>query len=474
MKTRLASVSGWTWALISLCTAHAAWFSYLQIDAHLGFGTFAYDVGLYDQGLWLLSRGHAPFVTLMGRNLFGDHASVILFLLVPLYWIVPGTPTLLVVQALLVAAGAIPLYVFARRVLGHGGFGLLAAIAWLANPAVLGANMENYHPDTFLALFVPLALYAAFAERWRLYAVAIVLALLVKEDVLLVVVPLGVYVWWRYDKRRGLLTMLGGLVAGLLGMFVLMRSLSGVPTRNGWRIPFGGVGGFLREFFTNPTRVGRYLLQDDRPLYIWQMVAPVAGAFALSPWVAAIAVPVIASNTISTFWYQHSIQYHYSLVAVPFLLFAAVMGATHLGSRARVVLMSMMTLAALSTSVAWGQHPLALEPRQVLSAETPIARAGREIIRTIPDDAVISVYDPLTTHLAHRKEVYFFPNPFKAVYYGVDDSLAGSRLPAADRVEFVVLPRFMGPDQTSDWQSIAGGFEEIASNRFWQVFAPKG
>ena len=36
-----------------------------------------------------MSRFHAPFVTLMGRNLFGDHTSFILVLLVPFYWLVP-------------------------------------------------------------------------------------------------------------------------------------------------------------------------------------------------------------------------------------------------------------------------------------------------------------------------------------------------------------------------------------------------
>ena len=53
--------------------------------------TSAYDFGLYDQGIWLLSRFHNPFVTLMGRNLFGDHTSFILIFLVPLYWIFNGT-----------------------------------------------------------------------------------------------------------------------------------------------------------------------------------------------------------------------------------------------------------------------------------------------------------------------------------------------------------------------------------------------
>src|SRR6266516_2246557 len=44
---------------------------------HRHFGTYGFDVGIYDQGTWLLSRLRAPFVTVRGLNLFGDHASYI-------------------------------------------------------------------------------------------------------------------------------------------------------------------------------------------------------------------------------------------------------------------------------------------------------------------------------------------------------------------------------------------------------------
>ncbi len=231
-RDSLRRVSPWTWVVFAVCCAHAFWMSWLQVNLHRGLGTFAYDVGLYDQGVWLLSRGQAPFVTLMGRNLFGDHASLILVFLVPLFWIIPGTATLLVVQAVAIAGGAIPLYLFARRVLQSEPLGVCAAFLWLANPAVNGTGMENFHPDSFLGLFLPLALYALYERKWRLYAVAVFLCLLVKEDVVLVMVPLGIFVAFRFDRRKGLWTAFASLFATFVGMFLLMKSLIGVPTRN--------------------------------------------------------------------------------------------------------------------------------------------------------------------------------------------------------------------------------------------------
>lgn len=471
LTDRLRAVRPWTWAVIVLCAAHAAWMSWLQVRMHLGLGTFAYDVGLYDQGIWLLSRGEAPFVTLMGRNLFGDHASLVLLFLVPLFWLVPGTATLLVVQALVIAGGAIPVYLFARRVLSSDVMGFCAAFLWLANPAVNGTGMENFHPDSFLGLFLPWAMYALYARKWRLYAVMVVLCLLVKEDVVLVMLPLGVFVAVVFDRKRGLVTAAASLAATVLGMFVLMKSLIGVPTRNTWRIPFGGAGGFLREIVTDPANVVRYLTSDDRPLYLFQMVAPFAGVFVFSPSMSLVAVPVIASNIVSTFWYQHSIQYHYSLVAVPPLLFATVLGVRAMGRKWGRVVMAGVVACTAVTFVLWGQHSLARNPRPVLSPDAAVAVSARDIVKHIPDDAVVSAYDPLVTFLAHRKEIYFFPNPFKAVYYGVGTSLEGTRLPAADRVDYVVLPRSLSEELRWEWAVVSQSYVEIRSNEYWQIFA---
>ena len=464
------SVSVWGWIVTALALLHAVWMIWIAYDLHYGLGTFSYDVGLYDQGVWLMSRGHEPFVTFMGRNLLGDHASLIMLFLIPVYWVAPGVMTLLVVQALVVAAGTVPIYLLAKRLLNSGVMACGAALMWLANPALNGGAMENFHPDSFLALFIPMTLYAAFTQKWKLFAAAVLLSVLVKEDVLLVMVPIGLFVAWRFDRRRGLIAALASVVVTILGMFVMMRHLIGVPTRNGWRIPFGGVSGFIKETFTNPSNVMNHLKSEDRPMYLFKMMAPFAGLFFAAPSVALLAVPVLASNVVSTFWYQHQIEYHYSIVVVPLLLIATLVVIAKLNKQWRPIAMALTVMCSLVTFVAWGIHPLATNPRAALTAGSPFAQSGLEIIKGIPDDAVVSAYDPLTAHLGHRRQIYFFPNPFKALYYGVDDSLSGKALPAAKDVEYVVLPRALGQELSWVWEGVRPQFKEIDSNQFWQVF----
>jgi uncharacterized membrane protein len=110
------AVIAWTW-----------YFSARSLDIHHALGTSSYDSALYDQGMWLLSRFEAPFVTLMGRNLFGDHSSFVLLALVPLYWIAPGAWIMFTAQSAAIAAGAIPVFLYGRKRLGSEWFALIGA-----------------------------------------------------------------------------------------------------------------------------------------------------------------------------------------------------------------------------------------------------------------------------------------------------------------------------------------------------------
>jgi uncharacterized membrane protein len=445
----------------------------LQWDIHRGLGTSSFDVGLYDQGIWLLSQFEAPFVTLMGRNLLGDHASLILLLVAPLYWIWPGTETLLALQSFVVAAGALPIYFFARRHLNSAALGCAFAVVWLVNPAVNGTIFENYHPDSFLGLFVPVAIVSALTKWWRWYWVAVILSLLVKEDVVLVIVPLGAMLAIRGETRRGILTIGVAISAALLGMFVLMKNLIGVPTRNGWRIPFGGFSGFIKESFTNPTNVIEYLTSEGRLMYWWKMFAPFALLSLLAPEVAIISVLVLVGNTVSNFWYQFHIEYHYSLVAVPALLIATIVGVGRLGVGLRRGLVVVVVVSSLWSASVWSYVPFRLDKYPHWGAEHPVAAAADEMYAEIPPNAKISVFHSTAPHLAHRKEIYQFPNPFRIVMYGPDTSTEGQRSPLADGIEFVLLPRVLDKENLKDWNDVSADFYEYKANNYWQLFARK-
>jgi uncharacterized membrane protein len=462
----------WTW-----------YFTVRSLNIHHSLGTSSYDSALYDQGMWLLSQFDAPFVTLMGRNLFGDHTSFVLLLLVPLYWVAPGAWIMFTAQSAAIAAGAIPVFLYARRRLGSEWWALVASGTYLLHPAVGWTNLENFHPDAFLGVFVGFAIYAALERKWRLYAVFVVLLLLVKEDVSLVIVPLGIWVAVRRDRRIGLLTVFGSLAFMAVAMFMVMRSLIGVPTRNSWRIPFGGVRGLVDTAVTNPTQLVEHLRSDGRPWYLVQMTAPFAWLFARLPDVAMISALVLFTNILSTFWYQYQIDYHYSLIAVPALAIGTVyaIGAmrTHgvrvrgrsLTIPTRQLALATLAVATLLTAYLWAPMPWGRTSMYYGDTENVYATSARELFELIPDDAVVSANYRLTPHLAYRQEIYQFPVPFRVLLYGADTSMEGERLAdRSERVEFVMLPVQLDNDLVLDWLAVEDAFDEIARNEIWVLY----
>lgn len=483
-------ITPWRVVYVAMVVAWTAYFSWISLQVHHGLGTSSYDLGLYDQGVWLLSRFKAPFVTLMGRNLMGDHTSFILVLLAPLYWVWPSVGVLLGSQSLLVALGSLPVFLYARERLGRESVAVAMAAVYLLHPAVGWTNREGFHPDAFLGFFVGMAIYGALQRRWRIYVVFVVLSLLVKEDVSLVLVPLGVWVAVKRDRRIGLLTIGGSLAFMAVAMLVVMRSLIGVPTRNGWRIPFGGPGGLLAEAVERPGNVVDHLRSEGRPFYLWQMTFPVAWLFARAPSVALISAVVLLSNVVSTFWYQFHIEYHYSLVAVPALVLGSVYAISHVSRRARRWAVAGLLVSSVWSTMMWGAVPLGevlCLPKRAVGAqcdalgrevsgywtpEHPSPVAARELFALIPDDAVVSAYHALDPHLSHRRYIYQFPNPFRVVLYGTDTTLEEqrARLPIADRVDFVMLPVNKDGEVQADWDREAHLFELVKANDYWELY----
>lgn len=474
LRAAVAGAPVGLWPVVGLVVLYTWYFTRTTLRMHHGLATSTYDFALYDQGVWLLSRLDSPFVTLMGRNLLGDHSSFVLFLVVPLFWIAPGAGTLLFVQSLVIGAGAIPVYLYARRRLEGEALGVIAAAVYLLHPAVSWTNMEQFHPDAFLGLFVGFAIYGALEERWRVYAVSVVLSLMVKEDVSLVIVPLGIWVAIHRDVRKGLLTVAGSVAFMVVAMFVVMRSLIGVPTRNGWRIPFGGVSGIIETALRHPTRLADHFRSEGRPWYVWQMTFPLAYQFVRKPSVAAISALVLFTNILSTFWYQFQIEYHYSLVVVPGLVFGTVYALGTVPwegrwNRGRSVLA--VWLCSLIAAYTWSPLPMAVHQPTYWPPDHPVASAAREIVETIPADASVAAHYRLTPHLAHRSEIYQFPTPFRTVLYGVDLDDENQRLvDRAEAVDLLVLQVDKSPEAAADFEAVRSAFVLERSNEFWEVW----
>ena len=437
------------------------WWSIRKYDA---FQAPGFDLGIFAQGLWLLSRLKAPFVTLMGLDLFGDHTSYILLALVPLYRLVPHPETLLAVQTFALALGALPVFLLARLVVRDSWFALAPAAAYLLMPALGWLNLENFHPDSFEVPLLLFALYFVARARWRPYLVMVLLLLLVKEDVALIVVPLGIYVALRRNWKVGAVTL--GVAAAWfpLAFFVFQPLLSGT-TAGGldmWRIPFGGFGGLLGTLVRAPQTVIAYMFSGVKLKYLLELFAPLL----FLPLLTArtlIVLPILGFNLISTFYYQTNLHYHYTSLVIPALSAAAILALDRFdGQKVRRWALLLVLLATCASAYLWGPLPGSRAAAFLSDPKDPQAVAAAEALALIPPHAVIAARDKFASHLTSRDLVYVFPTPFAANSWG-DESLRGQRLPVADDVEYVLeIPERLTPMADAAWAKLpAEGFVEI-------------
>lgn len=434
-------------AAVALIAFYILHFSWLSISSHRAFETGTFDLGIFDQGTWLLSRFESPFVTLNGRNLFGDHMSLILLPVVPLYWVLPHAGVLLVIQSLAIGLAGLPIYLLALRLLRRDrvlATGLLAA--FLLHPALQLGNLDDFHPEGLLVLFAATALYAAVLWRPGLLYAAAVGAMLVKEDSVLFVLPLAVWVACTRDRRVGIRIAAGSVAYSAVMMLGVMRVLGGGPTIYAGRtFPFGGFSGMVETAFFRPGEMLGHLGSEGRLFYLWQILVPTAFVLLRKPGFAAIGAALFAFNVVSAFPYQHQIEFHYSLVLVPVLSAGTIYGISALGRRQwQEWATGAVVAASLFAAVAWGVFP---------DGDVPYTQAGRpevtdtqELLSRVPGDAVISSDFALAPHLAHRRRIYMWPNPFRASYWGRFDR-EGERLPAARDVEYVLVYRYLENDE---------------------------
>jgi uncharacterized membrane protein len=446
------------WAVIALILAYIGWFSYLSWKLYYGYGYPPFDLSIFDQGMWLLTHFHVPFVTVMGRNLFGDHTSFILLLFAPFYRLFPEPQGLLMLQTLAIACTAIPIYVLAQKFTRNTLIATALAATFLLNPALEQGNMQQFHPEALQVLIIAVAIYAAIESRGRLLLVMVVLSLMVKEDAALLVVPLGLWVLWRRDRKWGIWIIAGALAWTTAALEWIIPSLLGRSSLYGGDIPFGGISGFFRTLFTLPVTFLTYLKDDGRPYYVWQMGFMTGWGFLWAPEIAVIALLVVMENVISTLPYMHQILYQFSMPVVPVLVLGTVWAIARQKSRRRQYAITALTLGcALWSCVLWGLAPFS---NNSVSGEwapnSAAVRAFSSLEREIPPNAIVSAWYLFVPHLDHRTQIYLWPTPFDTQNYGLFNN-NGTVLPIASKVQYLVLPT---PVNESDDQSVFLGISK--------------
>jgi len=403
--------------VLVLMAVYAAYFSYYTILKHYAFQSYAFDLGIFMQYMWSTVQGGAVlYASVLESSCFAWHFQPILFFLVPLYAIFPHAETLLVLQTLVLALGALPVYWIARDELG-ARVGVAFAGLYLLYPALHGVNTFDFHPVALAIPILLLCFYAFKKKRYRWGMALAVLAMMCKENVTLVVIALGFYWLWVARKKnpgrlewRGLprerdivyplcLSMVGAIWL-LLAINVVIPHFS-LTGEYPW---FGryGDGGIFGSLLANAS---------GKLWYLVYLFAPLLFVPLLSPPTLLVGLPVFAQNLLAVDANMYSIMFQYPSLLIPWLFLASIYGISRLstvrGRRTQAVagrLLCIMLPSTLVMALLVSPSPIALD--RSMPQLTPHHAILEQAIELVPEDASIYTQNDIFPHVCHRMHAY--------------------------------------------------------------------
>lgn len=438
----LASVDPAWWVLAGIIVLWMVVFGQLVWRRHDRFSSFGFDMAIFDQAVWLLSRFGSQFITIRGLPVFGHHGSPALYLLVPFYWFGAGPHFLNLLQVAAMATGAVPVFLLARHRLANKWFAVLLAAVYLAHPSLQFMAWELFHPEAMAIPCLLLAYWFAIRKRWGWFAVSCVVAVGWKEDVALAVLVLGLVIALRGDLRVGLIT--AGVALGWF-LFVTRFLIPEVSGNDAFYLSFFSdlgdtPGEMVGNVVRDPSLVGRRLVAPDAKSYLWKMTAPFGFVPLLAPDILFIGVPQTLVNLLSVNDFTRKITYHYAALPLTALTLATVEGIAFFSRNrptTRGVLMGVVAASALAATISWGPSPIGHEYRRGYWPLGEDSRHAAKVaaLEVVPGKAGVSATYQFDSHLTHRERVYEFPNPFKPSNWGVRDE----NYPSPNQAEWLAV-----------------------------------
>jgi uncharacterized membrane protein len=404
--------------LALLILAHVAAYGWLATQRHDRFNSTGFDLAIKEQVIWNTLHGRFFASSPEVENAFADHFQPVMLALIPLYVLFPSPKLLLWVQAIGLAAGAIPLYRLARRRLNNPWLALAVAAAYVLYPAIGFIERFDFHPE---ALVIP-AFIAAFEaldrDDLRAASLWLLVPLLSKENLGFSVAAFGLYaILFRRRVRFGLAWAGVGLAVSSATMFWLIPTLRQGPSdtleRYGWlgKSP----DQMAWTLISQPRYVCRTLAEPNRALYLLQLLLPVGFLALLGLPELLLAAPGLAINILAQHHCQAKIYCQYTVPIVPFVFVAAVLGLHRLkgwlGQRwlSHTVGLAVIPLAVLALVI---DNPFT-EGQELPPplAELPNAEAVRRALATVPPDASVVTTNAYAPHLARREGLYIIGIP---------------------------------------------------------------
>ncbi|WP_320675583.1 DUF2079 domain-containing protein [Prochlorococcus sp. MIT 1300] len=393
--------------LIMICVIIALLFWMFSGLRHSLLQSNAYDLGLFDQWIWLASRGLPQYSSMEGSHLLADHGAWLLYIAAIPYCFNSSVQWLLASQAIALSFTAIPIWCVGRQAGLPNKHCWLVCTLWWLQPVVLNVNLFDFHPEVWVMPALAASYWFCRSNRPWVWFVLLVVLLGARDGLVLVVGGIG----FELALRRKWTWSCAAIGLSLMWLCFLNKFLYPLLTgsNTGPKAAaglFSYLGDTLDEVIvnlvTNPSLVFENL--DWIGGFIYLVLISVS----LSPFwrqsslpVLLGGLPLVVVNLLSEESPQRTLIHHYSLPLAVIGVIAAIDGIA-VNRRKNIPFRSLVwsALCWAVLSKPWfftGPYLERLEVRQPFN----------QAMLSIPTEGRLLTTSYFIPHLSHRKVVDF-------------------------------------------------------------------
>ena len=384
-------------------------YSTLSIVRHNHFQSGGFDLGIYDQAVWQYSRSQFPYNTIKERFILGDHLTLTLPLLAPLYWLWEDVRILLVFQAFWISFSALAIYkiVELRKLESfHKNSrprdfmkwaAVVISVVYSLFPGIQYAVFFDFHPVIIGVGLLPWIAYFLESNRKKLLWSAIVLLILTQENMGVALAGLGLMYVFQKSYRS---TAIAFILVGLLASFAAMRAVAAISSGGFEYQPMfpNTIASFIKQLFDNPEK-----RQSWFSSFAWFSFLPLLSPGALFAVVLDLSQYFVSGPAFARMWSPFA---HHRAIVGPFLVLGVLEGLRRI-KRVRGVQIAVVALLGMAFFQQYIFHyPLNKLAKSEYWREEQWMRDNRELLRRVAADASVASQQSLVSHLSHRKEIY--------------------------------------------------------------------
>ncbi|ACK66161.1 conserved hypothetical protein [Rippkaea orientalis PCC 8801] len=371
---------------------------------HILFQSTAYDLTIFDNGIYLISQGETPFVSLRGIHILGDHAAFILYLVAVFYKIYPTVYWLFFLQAFSLSLGALPVWQLAKQANLSPQLSTAIAASYLLYPLIFNVNLFDFHPEV---MAIPAFFWAVLAVRNNVFfsfILAILIILSCRDALSISVAAMGIWLIIGEKKVKfGLIALGIGIFWFILATKVIVPQFSGEQVAAVAR--YGFLGGSLSEIILNlflkPGLVLSHLFTADNLEYLVLLLSPLLWGLLPQYFAPLIsAFPILFLNLLTQNQEQKDLLHQYSLPILPFLILVVIAtlaaGKGWLKRPKSIILWSLVAFFALA-------KPGYFTSRYLEAKDT--WQATTEALTQVSDQGNVLTSANIAPHLSHRSVV---------------------------------------------------------------------